>query len=179
MEQRVILVDDQDKEIGLEYKMAAHQNGGKLHRAISVYIFNSDGKTMIQQRAKEKYHSGLLWSNTCCTNCYEGESAVESAHRSLKNEMGFDCNLDEVFSTIYKADVGAGLTEHEYLHVFFGIYNDEPKLNSDEAVAWEWIGVDELAADMKENPAKYSEWLKLLFSGKLYEVAKNFISSNE
>jgi isopentenyl-diphosphate delta-isomerase len=93
--------------------------------------------------------------------------------------MGFDCNLDEVFSTIYKTDVGGGLTEHEYLHVFFGIYNGEPKLNPEEAVDWKWIDVNELAADMKNNNNKYSEWLKIIFRGKLYEAAKNFVKNKE
>src|SRR5271169_6735621 len=119
MEQRVILVDENDTAIGLEGKMLAHSNGGMLHRAISVYIFNSKGQIMMQRRAVGKYHSGSLWSNTCCTNCYEGETAIFSAHRSLKVEMGFDCDITEAFCTIYRTDVGMGLTEHEYLHVFF------------------------------------------------------------
>lgn len=177
MEQRVILVDEQDREIGLMYKMDAHRNGGTLHRAISVYIFNSDGKTMIQQRAKAKYHAGLLWSNTCCTNCYEGESVLESAHRSLKNEMGFDCDLAEAFATIYKTGVGDGLTEYEYLHIFFGVYDGKPKLNPDEAKNWKWVSLEELVEDVKKNGKVYSPWLKLLLKGRLYEELKRFEES--
>jgi isopentenyl-diphosphate Delta-isomerase len=178
MEQKVILVDEQDKQIGLEYKMDAHRNGGRLHRAISVYILNSEGKIMLQRRAEGKYHSGFLWSNACCTNCYEGETVTESAHRSLKNEMGFDCDIEEVFATIYKADVGNGLTEHEYLHIFFGIYDQNPKLNPDEASDWKWVSLNELVSDIKENGANYSSWLKLLLEGRLYEELKKFEKSS-
>src|ERR1700733_7532441 len=113
MQQKVILVDKDDHEIGLEEKIKAHQEG-KLHRAVSVYIFNSKGEVLMQQRAPGVYHSEKLWSNTCCTNCYEGESASYSASRSLKNEMGMQCNLEESFSLIYETPVSGGLIEHEF-----------------------------------------------------------------
>ena len=109
-EQMVVLVDDHDKEVGLEEKMKAHRNGGKLHRAISVLIFNKEGQTLLQQRADTKYHSSGLWANTCCSHPFKGESAIDAAHRRLEQEMGFDCELEEVFTFIYKVDVGSGLT---------------------------------------------------------------------
>jgi isopentenyl-diphosphate delta-isomerase len=159
--QEVILVDRNDRKMGLAEKMEAHRKG-MLHRAISVYIFNSKGQIMMQQRAKGKYHSGLLWSNTCCTNCYKGETAVGSAHRALRNEMGFDCKLQEAFSTIYRTKVGTDMTENEFLHVFFGTYNKNPRINKDEAKAWKWMGFKELISDVKRNPQNYTSWLKVL-----------------
>jgi len=173
---RVILVDQNDREIGLAEKMKAHKGKGMLHRAISVYIFNSKGQLMIQQRAKAKYHSGLLWTNTCWTNCYEGESADYSAHRSLKNEMGFDCKLKEVFSLVYRADVGQGLTEYEFLHVFFGVYDKDPRINPDEAKDWKWIGLRALKLDIKKNSKKYTAWFKVLVKySELYDQAEKFV----
>ncbi len=177
MEQRVILVDQNDVAIGLMEKMRAHTNGGTLHRAISVYIFNRKGQIMMQRRAPGKYHSGSLWSNTCCTNCYEGESAMESAHRSLKTELGFDCDINEEFSTIYNADLDKGMTEHEYLHVFFGVYEKNPEVNPDEVMDWKWMGLDELIKDVESSPDKYTAWLKILLAGELPERIRKFVGS--
>ena len=178
MEQKVILVDSDDKPLGLMEKMKAHENGGTLHRAISVYIFNSKNQIMMQQRADHKYHSGSLWTNTCCTNCYEGESAEYSAHRSLKVEMGFDCELKEVFSLIYKTEVGEELTEHEFLHVFFGRYDLDPKANPEEVKNWKWMGLEELEKDAEANPNNYTNWLKLLLKGRLHGEIEKFLESS-
>jgi isopentenyl-diphosphate Delta-isomerase len=175
MVQKVILVDRKDKAIGLEEKIKAHQEG-KLHRAISVYIFNSKGQIMIQQRAKGVYHSELLWSNTCCSNCYEGETTSDSAHRSLKSEMGFDCNLNESFNLIYKTPVGGGLIENEFLHVFFGRYDNDPLVNKKEVMDWKWIDFDELVNDVKKNSKKYSAWLKILIDGDLPKHVEKFLN---
>jgi isopentenyl-diphosphate Delta-isomerase len=175
MQQKVILVDKNDNEIGLEEKIKAHEEG-KLHRAVSVYIFNSKGEVLMQQRAKGVYHSEMLWSNTCCTNCYEGESASYSASRSLKNEMRMQCNLEESFSLIYKTPVGGGLIEHEFLHVFFGRSESDPKVNEKEVMDWKWMNFDEMAEDVKKNSAIYSAWLKILIEkSPLCEKAKNFM----
>ncbi len=175
---RVILVDRNDNEIGLEEKISAHRKG-LLHRAVSVYIFDRKGRLMLQQRAKGVYHSGLRWSNTCCTNCYEGETAAKAAHRSLKGEMGFDCKLSEALSTIYKADVGKGLVEHEYLHIFFGVHDSPPKLNGDEAIDWKWEYFDDLMAGIKANPERYSEWLKILVKGELPGRVREFLAGRK
>jgi isopentenyl-diphosphate delta-isomerase len=174
--QEVILVDKNDRKIGLEEKMKAHRLG-KLHRAISVYIFDSDGRIMMQQRAKGKYHSGLLWSNTCCTNCYKGETASGSAHRALKDEMGFDCKLNEAFSTIYKTKVGGGLTENEFLRVFFGNYSKNPRINRKEAKSWKLMSLKELKSDVKRNPENYTSWLKILLGRK--ELSSNIAKFTE
>src|SRR5271155_1530492 len=131
MEQE-ILVDHEDNEIGLEEKMKAHQNGGTLHRAFSIFIFNKKGQTMLQQRAGTKYHGGGLWSNTVCSHPRKGESAVDAAHRRLREEMGFDCDMHEVFAFEYEAKMDKGLTEHEYDHVVFGRYEREPDPNPEE-----------------------------------------------
>jgi isopentenyl-diphosphate delta-isomerase len=160
--QKVILVDENDREIGLEDKLKAHQNGAKLHRAISIFVFNSKGETMLQQRAMTKYHSKGLWSNTCCSHPYPGESIEAAAHRRLQEEMGFDCPMHEVFAFTYKADVGNGLTEHEYDHVLFGSYDGEPKPNSEEAMGYRWVSLDELSNEIRENPTMFTPWLRLI-----------------
>lgn len=176
--QRVILVDKDDNEIGLGEKIRVHVEG-RLHRAISVYIFNSKGQIMMQRRSQGVYHSGLLWSNTCCSNCYEGESAIGSAHRSLKGEMGFDCDIEERFSVIYKTAVSNGLTEHEYLHVFFGRHEDDPIVNREEVMDWKWMGVDELLEDISRNGERYSAWLRLLVKGRLVNEIREFLKTGK
>lgn len=178
MEQRVILVDGQDRETGLEGKLEAHRKG-ELHRAISVYIFNHKGELMLQKRAAGVYHSGLLWSNTCCTNCYEGETAPESAHRSLKSEMGFDCELQEEFNLIYETPVSNGLIEHEFLHVFFGMHDDDPVLNEGEVMDWKWMRLDALEKDVRSNGDAYTPWLKIILEGnELQKKAREFLDAN-
>jgi isopentenyl-diphosphate delta-isomerase len=161
----VVLVDENDRRLGVAEKLSAHLNGGRLHRAISIFVFNSAGQIMLQQRADGKYHSASLWSNTCCSHPRDGEAILDAAHRRLREEMGFDCHLKEAFTLIYKLVVGNGFTEHELNHVLFGIYNGQPKLNPEEAKSWKWIWVEALATDVKRNGEAYSEWLKLLLGG--------------
>ena len=158
--ERVILVDEKDKEIGTEEKMKAHQNGGRLHRCFSIFIFNSKGQMLLQKRAKTKYHCGGLWTNTCCSHPRPGESLEEAVHRRLKEEMGFDCDLKEDFSFIYKANFGE-LTEWEFDHVFTGKFDGEPKINPEEVDDFKWINVRVLQEDIKENPTKYTPWFKI------------------
>ncbi|PHO01659.1 isopentenyl-diphosphate delta-isomerase, partial [Rhodobacteraceae bacterium 4F10] len=124
MKEQVILVDQQDNPIGLMEKIEAHEKA-LLHRAFSVFVFNDKNELMLQQRAAEKYHSPLLWTNTCCSHQRDGESNIEAGKRRLQEEMGFSCELEEVFSFIYKAPFDNGLTEHEYDHVMIGRFNDE------------------------------------------------------
>lgn len=159
--EKVILVDKNDKEIGFDEKLKAHQNGGKLHRAFSIFIFNSKKELLLQKRAQGKYHSALLWTNTCCSHPRPAEVLSAAAHRRLKEEMGFDCDLSEKFSFIYKVDLENGLSENEFDHVFFGKFDVEPKPNPKEADSWQWIGLEELKQDIKQNPEKYTYWLKL------------------
>jgi isopentenyl-diphosphate Delta-isomerase len=173
---KVILVDKKDNPIGLEEKIEAHRKGD-LHRAISVYIFNSKNQLLMQQRAINTYHSPLMWTNTCCSNCYEGETADYSAHRSLKAEMGFDCDLKEEFSQIYKADCGNNMIEHEFLHVFFGRCDKDPNIDKESVNDWKWVEVDDMIKDAKANPEKYSAWLEVLLKGKLPGEIKNYLDA--
>ena len=159
--EKLILIDENDKELGFEEKLKAHQNGGKLHRAFSVFVFNSKGELILQQRAEEKYHSALLWTNTCCGHPRPGEDVLAAAHRRLKEEMGFDCELSEKFSFIYKVDFENSLSENEFDHVLFGKFEEEPKPDPKEATDWKWVGLGELKTDIKENPEKYTYWFKI------------------
>ncbi len=159
--EQVVLVDHDDKEVGLEEKLRAHQNGGKLHRAISIFIFNKKGETMLQQRASTKYHGAGLWSNTVCSHPKEGETPVDAAHRRLPEEMGFDCDMHEVFAFEYEAKMDKGLTEHEYDHVIFGNYDKDPKPNPEEVQDWKWMSLDDLKKNLKESPQNFSPWVRI------------------
>lgn len=159
MNDYVILVDTKDNKIGREEKMAAHRKG-KLHRAFSIFVFNDKNELMLQKRQSKKYHSGGLWTNTCCSHPRPGEDTMEAAHRRLKEEMGFDCDLKEIFYFTYKAKLD-NLIEHEVDHVLFGHFNDDPKVNSEEAEDWKWIRLKDLAIDIKKNPQDYTAWFKI------------------
>lgn len=157
---RVILVDENGKEVGTEDKLKAHKDGGKLHSAFSIFVFNSDGKLMLQKRAKKKYHFGGLWTNTCCSHPIPDKSLLESAHIRLKEEMGFDTDLEKIFDFIYKATWENGLTEHEFDNVIIGHYDEKPNPNPKEVDDWKWIDPKTLKKDIKQNPEKYSPWFK-------------------
>lgn len=154
-ENKVILVDETDREIGTEFKLKAHQEG-KLHRAFSIFIFNSRGELLLQKRSAAKYHSGGLWSNTCCSHPQPGETILSAAHNRLKEEMGFDCDLKEIFSFIYKTELGGGLTENEFDHVLVGNFDGELKFNLDEAEEIKWIDIELLTRDIEQNPNEYT-----------------------
>ena len=168
--EKVILVDENGKEIDVEEKLAAHQNGGKLHRAFSIFVFNSKGETLLQKRAKEKYHSALLWTNTCCSHPRPGKSLIEACHRRLKEEMGFDCDLEEKFSFVYRVNFENGISENEFDHVFFGRFDGQPHPDLKEVSEWKWVAPEELKEDIKKNPEKYSYWLKISLN-KVLEYA--------
>ena len=158
MEEKVILLDENLKEAGSEEKMKAHREG-KLHRAFSIFVFNSRGEMMIHQRAGGKYHSAGLWTNTCCSHPRPGEKLEEAAHRRLKEEMGFDTELKEVFSFTYKVKLGE-LFEHEHDHVFVGTFDGEPKPNPEEVGDWKWADPEEVRKDLEENPDRYTYWFR-------------------
>lgn len=158
--EEVILVDQNDKEIGTEEKIKAHKEA-TLHRAFSIFVFNPKGELLLQKRAKSKYHSAGLWTNTCCSHPRPGEPLEEAAHRKLKQEMGFDTELKEMFSFIYKAEFANGLTEHEFDHVFIGKWDGEPTINPEEVGKWKWVNVQDLQKDMKEHPDNHTEWFKI------------------
>ena len=168
MEEQVILVDQNDQKIGLMNKMEAHEKA-LLHRAFSVFVFNSKGELLIQQRALSKYHSGGEWANTCCSHQRDGETTLDAGHRRLQEEMGFDVPLEEVFSFTYKKEFGNGLTEHEFDHVLFGQFNGEPIMNPEEVADWKYISLPDLNIQIKEHPQQYTIWLQIA----LIEVEKH------
>lgn len=172
----VVLVDEHDRVIGKAEKLSAHSGGGKLHRAVSVFVFNAKGETLLQRRADGKYHSAGLWSNTCCTHPAPGEEPEAAARRRLKEEMGFDTPLTEGFEFIYRTAVGSGLTEWEYDHVFFGEYNGAVKPNPVEVSDYKWVSLEELLADVKSNPQNYTRWLIILLNDHLQEI-KNALNN--
>ncbi len=162
VEEKVILVDKNDNPIGLMNKLEAHEKG-ILHRAFSVFVFNDKKELMLQQRAAHKYHSPLLWTNTCCSHQRESETNVEAGKRRLFEEMGFVVDLEEVFSFIYKAPFDNGLTEHELDFVLVGYYNGAPILNQEEVEDWKWISILDVKKDIAVNPEQYTEWFKIIF----------------
>jgi len=170
MNEQVILVDEKDKEIGLMPKLEAHQKG-VLHRAFSVFIINSQGEMLLQQRALGKYHSEGLWSNSCCSHPFPGENTADAAQRRLMEEMGINTTLNFLFSFIYKAKLGNGLFEHEYDHVYFGVYDKEPVINTSEVAAWKYISMQELQKDIEQHPSLYTEWFKLSLGEVIKKIA--------
>lgn len=159
MIENIIVVDENDIEKGKIEKMEAHEKG-ILHRAFSVFVFNSKNEMLLQQRAKTKYHSPGLWSNTCCSHPHFGEKLEEAVHRRLKEELGFDCDVKEIFSFIYKAELEYGLTEHEFDHVFIGKFDGDITPNKDEIEDFKWITVEELKKDVILNSNAYTVWFK-------------------
>ncbi len=162
IEEQVILVNEQDEPIGLMNKMEAHEKA-VLHRAFSVFILNDKNEVMLQQRAHHKYHSPLLWTNTCCSHQRAGETNTEAGKRRLFEEMGFQTELKELFHFIYKAPFDNGLTEHELDHVMIGYYNEAPIINPDEVESWKWLTIEAIKDDMIENPDAYTVWFKIIF----------------
>lgn len=143
-------------------KMEAHL-AGALHRAFSIFIFNTKGQLLLQQRATDKYHSGGKWTNTCCSHPRIGEKTKDAANRRLFEEMGMHCDLTYGFNFLYKADVKDGLLEHEYDHVYFGVSDDEPIINRAEVADYKYIELFDLQQDLINQPNHYTEWLKIAF----------------
>lgn len=162
MNKDIILVDNQDNQIGTGEKMDVHKKG-ILHRAFSVFIWNNKGQLMMQQRAKDKYHTPGLWSNTCCSHPKPGEGTMNAASRRLLEEMGISCDLKEETSILYHSKFENGLTEHEFDHVLFGHYNEDPKVNPAEVHDWKWMTINELMRDVAVNPDNYTVWFKIIF----------------
>lgn len=162
VEEKVILVNEKDEPIGLMPKMEAHEKA-LLHRAFSVFVLNDKGEIMLQQRASHKYHSPLLWTNTCCSHQREGETNVQAGKRRLEEEMGFSVELKELFNFIYKAPFDNGLTEHELDHVMIGYSNGDPVINPDEVESWKWMSIEDVKNDIDKNPEVYTVWFKIIF----------------
>lgn len=168
--EKVILVDENNNAIGVEEKMKAHEEG-KLHRAFSIFIFNSKKELLLQRRAQGKYHCGGLWTNTCCSHPRPGEKIIDAAKRRLKEEMGIITeDIWNVSSFVYKAILGNGLTEHEYDYVLVGNYNESPRLNPKEADGWKWVTLEELKKDVKENADNYTPWFRIILEKYLSKL---------
>ncbi|MGB7926262.1 MAG: isopentenyl-diphosphate Delta-isomerase [Pyrinomonadaceae bacterium] len=164
-DEQLILVDACDRELGAGEKLRAHADG-VLHRAFSVFIFDRRGRLLLQKRAAGKYHSAGLWSNTACGHPRPGEATVEAARRRLREEMSLDCELREAFEFLYRAELDGTLIEHEYDHVFVGTHEgDDPAPDPTEVEDWRWISMDELRRGLRDEPHRYSYWLKLAVEG--------------
>lgn len=159
-QENVILVDPDDRVLGIMEKMEAHKKG-LLHRAFSIYLFNDKGQILLQKRASHKYHSGGLWTNTCCSHPRPEEPLDKAASRRLKEEMGIEAKLTEICSFTYKVELDKGMTEHELLHVFTGKYNGEAYPNHQEVEGWDYFDVPALIKDLETHPEKYTEWFRI------------------
>ena len=160
-EEMVILVDENDNELGLMEKMEAHQKG-LLHRAFSVFLLNDSNQLLLQKRALDKYHSPGLWTNTCCSHPRKNEKVIDAGHRRLFEEMGIKSELKPFTSFVYKAEFDNSLTEHELDHVYLGKSDDLPELNPEEAMEYKFVNPDRLIEDMKENPSNYTVWFRII-----------------
>ena len=174
-EDEVILVDESDGEIGTASKLQAHRDGA-LHRAFSVFIFNSRGEILLQRRASDKYHSGGLWSNTCCSHPRPGEDTDIAALRRLEEEMGLSLPLVPVFSFTYRSEFADGLWEHEYDHVYIGRTDEDPRPDPEEVRDWRWASVEEVAKEMERHPERFTVWFREPFeelvARRAWEVSK-------
>lgn len=166
---QVLLVDNEDNIIMIKDKQYAHIKC-LLHRAVSIFIFNKKDELLIQQRSVNKYHSALLWSNTCCGHPMDYETVLDSAHRCLKEEMGFDCFLNKKFHFIYKSRLSNGLFEYEFDHIFTGRYEGFPNINYEEVANWNWISLEDLLKDIYFYSCKYSTWFKILLNKYLSKI---------
>ena len=171
-EEEVILVDRNDQPLGTMPKLEAHEKG-VLHRAFSVFIVNNKNELLLQQRATIKYHSPGLWTNTCCSHQREGETTLAAGKRRLKEEMGMEVPLKELFTFIYKAPFDNGLTEHELDHVLLGYSEVPPVINLEEVEAWKWVSIHTVSEDIKKHPEVYTAWFKIIF-----ERFYNYIIAN-
>ncbi|MDD5433461.1 MAG: isopentenyl-diphosphate Delta-isomerase [Candidatus Pacebacteria bacterium] len=168
---QVILVDENDNQIGEMEKLKAHQLGA-LHRSFSIFIFNLKGEMLLQKRSKSKYHSPGLWSNACCSHPENKKSITKEAQKRLEKEMGIKLYLREILSIVYKAKVG-DLIEHEFDHIFIGTFNGSAKPNKKEVEAWKWVAIDELRKDIAEKPEIYAEWFKIILEQVIAYYGKN------
>lgn len=156
----VILVDKDDNTVGTMDKMQAHETGA-LHRAFSIFLFNEKGELLLQKRNELKYHSGGLWTNTCCSHPKPGEPLVKGAKERLMEEMGIETDLEFAFSFVYKAEFSNGLTENEFDHVYVGRFSEEPQINPEEASDWKYMGMENIKKEIEESPDLYTEWFKI------------------
>jgi isopentenyl-diphosphate Delta-isomerase len=167
----IILVSENDTPVGESSKEEAHKRG-LLHRCFSVFILNNKNELLLQQRALDKYHSPGLWTNACCSHPKPGEETIDAAHRRLQEEMGFNCDLEEIFSFVYRAEFENNLIEHEFDHVYLGYYDGKISPEISEVADYKWIDLETLEADIQNNPSLYTAWLKICFE-KVFEYIKS------
>jgi isopentenyl-diphosphate delta-isomerase len=167
----VVLVDERDCTVGSEEKLRAHRDG-RLHRAFSIFVFNRRHELLLQRRAASKYHSGGLWSNTCCGHPRPGEETNAAATRRLGEEMGFACDLRESFSFLYRAELDDRLVEHEVDHVFIGSFSGEPDPNPNEVAEFQWLRLDELHREIEVQPAAFTYWLRVALNHQAWTQQK-------
>jgi len=158
--EEIVLVDERDVQVGVAPKLAVHLEG-RLHRAFSVFVFDPQGRMLLQRRAAGKYHSGGLWSNTACGHPRPGERTEAAAARRLHEEMGFQCDLTHRTEMVYRAEVRAGLVEHEFDHIFVGTYDGDPLPHPEEVAGWRWMDIADLHADVAAAPERYTPWFRL------------------
>ncbi len=169
MEEKVILVDELDNEIGLMNKLEAHQKS-LLHRAFSIFIFNDKKELLLQQRAKNKYHSALLWTNTCCSHPRPNETLLDAASRRIMEEMGINCNLNYRFNFIYQTPLENNLFENELDHVYTGLFNGSFQFNKEEVNDFKWISLEDLKKEVDINPENYTVWFKIIIKNHLEKI---------
>ncbi|MGB0137276.1 MAG: isopentenyl-diphosphate Delta-isomerase [Flavobacteriales bacterium] len=162
MEEMVVLVDEHDNELGVMEKMEAHEKG-VLHRAFSVFVFNQNDELMLQRRALHKYHSGGLWTNTCCSHPRPHEAVMAAGNRRLQEEMGMTAPLEEAFTFIYRAELDNNLTEHELDHVLVGRTDTQPAINPKEVDSWKYMSLQDVRAAIDHTPEAFTEWFKICF----------------
>ena len=172
MKEIIVCVDENDNEVGHIEKIDAHIKG-ILHRALSVFIFNEKNELLLQKRYSGKYHSPSLWTNTCCTHPNKNESTNSAAKRRLKEEMGFSCNLKEVFSFMYYIKFDNNLIEHEFDHVYFGRYSGKVNINPLEVEDYKWKSINDIKIDIDSNPEKYTYWFRYIMKNYTKEIEEN------
>ena len=160
---KLILVDSLDRPIGIMEKMEAHRKGGTLHRAFSAFVFNKNNDLLLQRRALTKYHSGGLWTNTCCSHPRPGENTLDAGKRRMEEELGVVCNLEEAFTFTYKAPLDNELTEYELDHVLIGRFDGDLYLNHEEVDSIKWIPMSEIRILINEHPDDFTVWFKIAF----------------
>ncbi|VWD04473.1 isopentenyl-diphosphate delta-isomerase [Burkholderia lata] len=161
MDEQLVLIDADDMPVGTCGKMQVHREG-LLHRAFSIFVFDSQGRLLLQQRAFGKYHSGGLWTNTCCGHPRPGETLGDATLRRLNEEMGFSCELRKVDTLLYRATLANGLVEHEFTHIHVGVFDGLPMPDPAEAAAWKWIDVSELVRWLDAEPAIFTVWFRYM-----------------
>jgi len=173
MDEMLILVDDNDICVGFDSKIQIHRRG-VLHRAFSLFIFDQHGRFLLQKRAEKKYHSAGLWTNTCCGHPRQAEELACAAHRRLQEEMGFDCALNKVATLTYRAQLTNDLIEHEYDHIFIGLFHGSPVVDPAEVADWKWLTLSEITKLIKINPEKFSVWFIEIFNQTPHDELKRW-----